>query len=424
MTNINLPSGAKPVENPNSFAHQSIGNASQSAPNAWTAMPSQGNGPAHGYNQSIPTNGMGAPIPMAVSPQLGQMAAAPDAQMAPAGVQMQQQQPAPYQQPAPAMNAMQPLAQNNEAAALHTFDPVEFESSEDAPHPAPAPSAPISFVSQVLTLPSTYDGVWDFAKKMATCDFCPPQVRSPENVFYLFARAASLGLPWTAAFTDFFVIPAGKGAPRIGMYVHAKEALCRKHGVWSVKCDKATGIATAVGMRYSDGARDQVVFDGWDAALRGRLGHDDQGNIIGLGTWADKWPDMLMIRAVGRLLDRLFADIIGGVASVEELNDMMFEAELRKDAAAIAEEKAESKTTTALKKIRSKKAKAIEAKPAEPAPAALEAAPAAPQSSAQPAAQPQPAEASASPYGQMKQGAPASDAAVSLNDLVSETNFL
>lgn len=352
------------------------------------------------------------------------MAAAPAAQMAPTGVQMQQQ-PAPYQQPAPAMNAMQPVAQNNEAATLQSFDPVEFESSEAAPHPAPAPAAPVSFVSQVLTLPNTYEGVWALAERMAKCDFCPPQVRSPENVFYMIVKAASLGLPWTAAFTDFYVIPAGKGAPRIGMYVHTKESLCRKYGVWSVKCDKATGIATAVGMRYSDGARDQVVFDGWDAALRGRLGHDEHGNIIGLGTWADKWPDMLMTRAVGRLLDRLFADVIGGVTSVEELNDMMFEAELRKDAAAITEEKAESKTTTALKKIRSKKTKAIEAKPAEPAPAAIEAAPAAaPLPAAQPAAQPQPAEASASPYGQMKQGAPASDAAVSLSDLISETNNL
>ncbi len=413
MTNFNLPSGAKPIENPNAFAHQSIGNAPAQSP--WTAMPSQAQAipQQQGFNsQPQAVSGLGAPIPMAAaSHSLAQP-------VAPVGMPPM----APMQQPAPVLNNLPPVA-NAAAAPLQAYEPVEFDAPEVIEHAhATAVSAPLSAVplaSGVLALPNTHEGCWELAEQMAKCDFCPVPVRSPANVFYMLVKAVSFGLPWTEAFTAFYVIPSAKSGARLGMYVRTMESICRKYGCWTVTVDKSTGVATATGKRYSDGATDTVTYDGFDAALRGCLKREADGSIVGLGNWADKWPDMLKARATGRLLSSLFADVLGGVTSVEEMNDMMLEAELRKDAAAIARDESKGEAMDTLKKIRKgRKAKAIDAAPiVEPVEAAAAAEPI-----AAPAAAPLATEAAVSPYDQMTQGAPAQPAATSLNSLISEVD--
>ncbi len=441
MSNFTLPSGAKPIENPKKFAHQTVGN-NQSAPQAvWTSVPSQA--PSQNYQPA--SVGMGAPHQMAVqptvnapqqrpqvAPQQRQQAAPQQAMPSYATAPLPPMAPAapeqPMRQAVPAMNTIPPVA-SAAAAPLQAYEPVEFTAPEHITQAVPMAStdAPVTLAnntySSVLSLPPTPEGVWELAERMAKTVFCPVAARSAGDVYYMLVKAASFGLPWTEAFSLFYVIPSEKNGARIGMYVKGKESICRKHGQWTVSVDKTTGVATASGIRYSDRATATVTYDGFDAALRGRLTRNENGDIEGVDKWKDKWPDMLKARALGRLLDRLFSDVLGGVTSVEEMNDMMLEAELRREAVALTKEDSEpaDKAVASLTKIRrGKKTKAIEAKPVVEA-TEVEAAPVAPVA---PVEQPtkQAAPLDTNPYAQMQQNAPVKDATnTPLNSLITES---
>ncbi len=339
MSNFNLPSGAKPIESTSAFSHQSVSNASVPFTSPWAAMPTQGSaqGVAAFNQQQAATNGMGSTVQMGVSAVTNHM-------------------------PPVASAAQAPVIAQPVAPAKQNHEPQEVHVSEHVYTPAVAIERP---VSNVLSLPNTHEGVWELATRMAKSDFCPIAARTPENVFYMLVKAASFGLPWTEAFSLFYVMGGKKSEAKVCMYIKGKEAICRKHGQWSCTVDKVNGVATATGRRYSDGATETVTYDGFDASLRGCLSRAADGSVIGVGNWADKWPDMLKARAIGRLLDALFSDVLGGVTSVEEMNDLLLEAELRKDAAAQAQSDNEEKAAAVISKIRRNKkaAKAIDVSP-------------------------------------------------------------
>lgn len=153
---------------------------------------------------------------------------------------------------------------------------------------------------------------------------CPPEIRAyPTNKdkqsladsYILFRTAKSLGLDPIAAYRTIFLI---KG--KISVSVAAKAAAAIKYGTWEVKLDIPNAAAIATGRRFDTNMSAEITYSAYDAALKGKMRQTDQG-WIGLGPWADKWPDMLKVRALGRLLDCLFPDLLCGIASQEEADD-------------------------------------------------------------------------------------------------------
>lgn len=176
--------------------------------------------------------------------------------------------------------------------------------------------------------------LWALAKSISNSVFVPTCIRSTQvsdhtgDVYLLMLRARSLGLSATQAFSELYVITSKRGDAQIGMYVKTKAAICAAYGEWSVDM-LPDGSACAKGKRYSNGQVKEVVYSVNTAAARGMVGMNNQGQLVGVGKWEGKLEDMMRTRALGRLLDALFPDVISGVVSMDELNDDDYERSLR-----------------------------------------------------------------------------------------------
>lgn len=319
MNNFNLPSGAKPIEKGGAFAHQAVTAANPInmpfvAP--WTSTPS--NVLSQPAQSTAPQ-----PLAAAVSNPVGtvtSVATAPQLSTAPT-------MPSTV---ATVDNAAQPLA------------PVMQQ-----------PETVRAVRSGVAQLPQTHKELWELSEHLCKSAICPAVLRTPADVFILLAKADSIGMAWPDAFTNLYAIPNGQtGEVKICMYVKTKAGLCRKHGNWDVEVDLSTGTARAHGVRFSDGQKIERTYSGFDASLRGMLTKDANGNIIGSGRWKSNWPDMLKTRALGRFLDDLFPDIVGGFNTYEDLTDLQYEAELTKAQQSDQELSAAAKADEILTKTR------------------------------------------------------------------------
>lgn len=316
MSQFTLPSGAKPLENPSAFNHQGLAASGASIP-----------------------SGTAAPF---IFPMQNTVAPAP----APVAV--------PVAAPAPVAPR---LTREEYAQASLNVHPASVQAKE--------PKERYS----ILNLPNTYEGCWELAERLSKSAICPVAARNPADVFVMLAKAEALGMAWPEAFTNFYVMPNAKtGEIKLCMYVKTKEGVCRKYGSWQCEVDLMKGEARAWGKRYSDGVTMEVTFSGFDASLRGRLKREN-GQVIGVGPWADKWPDMLQVRAIGRLLDRLFPDVIGGFTSYEEMTDTLLEAELKREA---TNSESENKADAILNKTRRNKRTVKTEEPAPTQGASLE----------------------------------------------------
>ena len=212
-------------------------------------------------------------------------------------------------------------------------------------------------------LPETITEAQELAKFLSKSSLVSAEIRSTEiadhsaDVFMVIALGASLGMTPAQSLTNITVT---RGRPT--MYVSAKAGLCAKYGTFDTKLENVNGIwiATATGTRK--GRTMSVQYTSEDAMLQGLMKFDANSNSwIGVkGAWTGSYPVMLQKRALGRLLDALFADVVGGFAdkeSTEEISEntepeidknvtkrtIKREKKIKNDA--IIEEKGESATT-------------------------------------------------------------------------------
>lgn len=212
-------------------------------------------------------------------------------------------------------------------------------------------------------LPETITEAQELAKFLSKSSLVSAEIRSTEiadhsaDVFMVIALGASLGMTPAQSLTNITVT---RGRPT--MYVSAKAGLCAKYGTFDTKLENINGIwvATATGKRK--GRTMSVQYTSEDAMLQGLMKFDANSNSwIGVkGAWTGSYPVMLQKRALGRLLDALFADVVGGFAdkeSTEEISETS-EPEIDKNVTkrtikrekkikndAIIEEKGENTTT-------------------------------------------------------------------------------
>ena len=202
-------------------------------------------------------------------------------------------------------------------------------------------------------LPETITEAQELAKFLSKSSLVSAEIRSTEiadhsaDVFMVIALGASLGMTPAQSLTNITVT---RGRPT--MYVSAKAGLCAKYGTFDTKLENVNGvwIATATGQRK--GRTMSVQYTSEDAMLQGLMKFDANSNSwIGVkGAWTGSYPVMLQKRALGRLLDALFADVVGGFADKESTEEISENAEpikrekkIKNDA--IIEEKGENTAT-------------------------------------------------------------------------------
>ena len=185
--------------------------------------------------------------------------------------------------------------------------------------------------------PQTTEGLIELAKFVGRSGFVPAAIRTTDmvdhtaDVFMMLAKAQSMGISFVDTFSQIFVLPNTKtGDLRMGLYVKAKEGMCKPYGKWSVELNPLSADAIATGTRYDTGEKRTIVYTAYEAGQRGVLKHDASGQFVGQGNWAGKWMDMMKARAVGRLLDALFPDILGGFVTKEEFDDEAYFQELQR----------------------------------------------------------------------------------------------
>ena len=179
-------------------------------------------------------------------------------------------------------------------------------------------------------LPETIKEAQELAKFLSKSTLVSAEIRSTEiadhsaDVFMVIALGASLGMTPAQSLTNITVT---RGRPT--MYVSAKAGLCAKYGTFDTKLENVNGIwvATATGKRK--GRTMSVQYTSEDAMLQGLMKFDANSNSwIGVkGAWTGSYPVMLQKRALGRLLDRLFADVVGGFADKESTEEISENAE-------------------------------------------------------------------------------------------------
>ena len=179
-------------------------------------------------------------------------------------------------------------------------------------------------------LPETIKEAQELAKFLSKSTLVSAEIRSTEiadhsaDVFMVIALGASLGMTPAQSLTNITVT---RGRPT--MYVSAKAGLCAKYGTFDTKLENINGIwvATATGTRK--GRTMSVQYTSEDAMLQGLMKFDANSNSwIGVkGAWTGSYPVMLRKRALGRLLDALFADVVGGFADKESAEEISENAE-------------------------------------------------------------------------------------------------
>lgn len=271
------------------------------------------------------------PAPMPGAPMMGAAPLGTGTMLPPA--------PAPFpEQPAfaPMMGQVPNMFAEAPLAPLPPIPPASTTTPETLV--SPQLDAPIAkkelHINQGLPAAASFElnpELMELAKFLSTSVFVPAAIRTTPmvdhtcDVYFLLLKARQMGLSAADAFSDLYVLASPKtGEAKIGVYVKTKAALCAPYGMWDVEITP-TGDARAYGLRYSSRQRKEAFFTLKEAAARNLITLDKNGQFVGVGKWADKLNDMLLTRALGRLLDALFPDVIRNLVSLDTFNEEDYE---------------------------------------------------------------------------------------------------
>ena len=263
--------------------------------------------------------------------------------IAPAGVITPEAPATPAPAPIPAVTTAEPVTPSSIPAPAPMIEDVPPMSDEDLLNiGAEIKENNINsdvFVETLLNskgengftkLPETIKEAQELAKFLSKSSLVSAEIRSTEiadhsaDVFMVIALGASLGMTPAQSLTNITVT---RGRPT--MYVSAKAGLCAKYGTFDTKLENVNGIWVATASGTRKGRTMSVQYTSEDAMLQGLMKFDANSNSwIGVkGAWIGSYPVMLQKRALGRLLDALFADVVGGFADKESTEEFSENAE-------------------------------------------------------------------------------------------------
>lgn len=271
--------------------------------------------------------------------------------IAPAGVITPEAPATPAPAPIPVVTTAEPVTPSSIPAPAPIIEEVKAPIIEDVPPISDEDLLNIGaeikenninsdvFVETLLNskgengftkLPETIKEAQELAKFLSKSTLVSAEIRSTEiadhsaDVFMVIALGASLGMTPAQSLTNITVT---RGRPT--MYVSAKAGLCAKYGTFDTKLENVNGIWVATASGTRKGRTMSVQYTSEDAMLQGLMKFDTNSNSwVGVkGAWTGSYPVMLQKRALGRLLDALFADVVGGFADKESTEEISENAE-------------------------------------------------------------------------------------------------
>jgi len=156
--------------------------------------------------------------------------------------------------------------------------------------------------------PTAIAAASDLASRIAATEFVPTSLRNrPEAVVACVLKGAELGIGPMQALATIDVI---EGRPAIRAELMRALILRAGHDVWPEEVTNTR--ATVCGRRVGE---ERTVKATWT------LDDAKQANLAGRPNWQRYPRAMLFARATAELARQLFADVLGGIPAVEELDE-------------------------------------------------------------------------------------------------------
>lgn len=196
--------------------------------------------------------------------------------------------------------------------ALQTPAPTQAQTT--AIQPAQELKQPIAFGNNGVKL-SSFEDAYRFAVCVTKSGWAPKGMEKPESVLIALQHGAELGLPPMAALQNIAVI---NGRP--GIYGDAALALVRASGLLESYAEKEIGTqgkddwGFAITTKRKGEEPTTERFTVADAKLASLWGKS--------GPWTQYPKRMLKFRARGFLLRDVYGDVLKGLRTLEELQDV------------------------------------------------------------------------------------------------------
>lgn len=185
---------------------------------------------------------------------------------------------------------------------------------------------------QVTELVAQIEGIKTLADFLCKSTLLPASMQTPANLQLVLMQGLEMGFSVVQAIRASFVITSKKGPAKIGYYVEALVALVRRSSVCRFfRVDVATSDRCSVTCARTDEAEDVThSFDLTMAeAQRSNLDKEwerDEGTGKFVAkqkyTWFTAPSDMLRNRCCGRAVKTVFQDVVFGMATPDELDDL------------------------------------------------------------------------------------------------------
>ena len=184
-----------------------------------------------------------------------------------------------------------------------------------APTPVPAAPEPKQFIAlgNAGVQLQSIDEAFRFAKAVAMSGFAPKGLEKPESILIAIQHGMELGLRPMAALQSIAII---NGRP--GIYGDAALALVRGSGLMESYAQRTEGegdkLRAVVTVKRKGENAMESVFSVADAKVASLWGKQ--------GPWSQYPTRMLLFRARGFALRDAFGDVLKGMRTTEELQDI------------------------------------------------------------------------------------------------------
>lgn len=194
--------------------------------------------------------------------------------------------------------------------AVTSPQPTQVPEVPEAPREPTALAVPerraqppaLSFAASLGLQPKTLPDWLDFCRILVRSGMVPED--KPEALFVRLAVGAEIGLPPMAAMRWVYTFES-KGVRRTGVMGYGKLAVVQASGAdeWTVPVELTPERAVWQTLRKGQTTPVEQTFT-WEDAVRGKL--------TGKETYQQYPTDMLSSKALGRLMDRVYADVLAG----------------------------------------------------------------------------------------------------------------
>ena len=219
------------------------------------------------------------------------------------------------------------------------------DNVSDNLHPPPPPPPQLALVrrspwDQLHELAGFLQDLDAIATALCKSTLLPPSMQAPANLKLVLAQGLEMGFTPIQAIRASFVVESKKNGARVGYYVESLVALVRKSNVCRYfTVEVATADACRVRCARADEPEDIVHrFElTMDAAKKANLDKEWEQGPNGERvakqkyTWFTAPADMLRNRCCGRAVKTVFQDVVYGMTTPDEIEDLRAAEVLERD---------------------------------------------------------------------------------------------